>query len=1135
MGELMRSIDWAKTPVGPVESWPQSLKTALGILLKQRTAVFLFWGPEHVQFYNDAYWPILGSKKHPAAMGQRGAECWPEIWDILRPMLETVHRCESTAVEDGLLVVDRDGYLEEGYYTYTLSPIVEETGTVGGVFCVVYDTTARVIGERRLRTLRDLASRSMLKEAEHACSAAAAILSQNPHDVPFASIYLYTDDRRFARLAGVAGSVPGSAISPLEIAFEGEEPSILGRAANLNRMQEITDLARKLGPLPVGPWPVGAESGIMLPLAIPGQALPAGFMVAGINPRKRLDASYRTFFELVAAQIATAIAEARSYEEGRRRAEALAELGEIDKLRQEARADELRTLRKLIEHAPALVALLSGPDHVFRLVNRECAKALGRSESELIGMPIRDAIPEIVGQKFMGHLDGVYRTGESYTGSEVPVTPDPRGRGAGKDRYFNYVFQPWTDGGGTRGVLIHSVEVTEQVLARRHLEEIAAERMRAESTARLLAAIVDSSDDAIISKDLHGVITSWNLGAERLFGYTADEVTGKPITILIPWERLFEETEILSRLQRGERVDHFETVRRRKDGSLLDISLTISPVRNAEGVVIGASKIARDITGRRRAEEAIEVLNRQLTADLSAMARLQQLSTRLVRARDFGLLLGEAIDAVMEITGADMGNIQLLENGALKIVAYRGFEQPFLEFFDRVREPRSACGAASRMGQRIIVEDVTSSPLFADSLALEVIVAAGVRAVQSTPLVSRSGQVLGVFSTHYRAPHRPDERELRMVDVLARQAADLIERSRAEEALRQSEARFRQLAEVGPQFIWVFSPDGELEYVNQRWTEYSGLDLAETATTGGIISVAHPEDQEELSRQWRDSLSSGNALDVEGRLRRADGAFRWFVIRSIALRDEADRVVKWFAGSTDIHEQKQVEAELRRVNQDLEQFAYSATHDLQEPLRSVKIYSELLRDRHGEKLDGQALEFLEYLCGGASRMEMLIRDLLAYTQVARLEPPSGVTDANYALEEVLANLKQAIADSGARITADRLPTLHVHGTHLKQLFQNLIGNAIKYRSQERKPEVHVACRREDSRWVFIVSDNGIGIDPEYKERIFGLFKRLHTGDEYAGTGIGLAICHRIVERYHGRIWVESEAGKGSNFFFSLPV
>ncbi len=329
MGELMRSIGWSQTPVGPVESWPQSLKTSLSILLKQRTAVFIFWGPEHVQFYNDAYRPILGTKKHPASMGQRGCDCWPEIWDIILPMLQAVHRGESTAVEDGLLVIDRSGYLEEGYYTYTYSPIAIESGAVGGVFCLVYDTTDRVIGERRLRTLRDLGSREIAKDAEGACRSAAATLAGNPHDLPFTALYLYDDDRKTARLAGVAGIEAGSPASPAVISFNGRNLGLIAAAAKTSRAVSIANLAEELGPLPGGPWPVGAEAGIVLPLTLPGQSLPAGFMLAGLSPRKRLDASYRTFLELAAGQIATAIAEARAYEEERKRAESLAELDRV--------------------------------------------------------------------------------------------------------------------------------------------------------------------------------------------------------------------------------------------------------------------------------------------------------------------------------------------------------------------------------------------------------------------------------------------------------------------------------------------------------------------------------------------------------------------------------------------------------------------------------------------------------------------------------------------------------------------------------------------------------------------------------------------------------------------------------------
>jgi light-regulated signal transduction histidine kinase (bacteriophytochrome) len=191
--------------------------------------------------------------------------------------------------------------------------------------------------------------------------------------------------------------------------------------------------------------------------------------------------------------------------------------------------------------------------------------------------------------------------------------------------------------------------------------------------------------------------------------------------------------------------------------------------------------------------------------------------------------------------------------------------------------------------------------------------------------------------------------------------------------------------------------------------------------------------------------------------------------------------------------------------------------------------------RYGDKLDERGLEFLNYLRNGASRMDMLIRDLLAYTQSSRSGPPAEPSDASAALQAAISNLAGAIDESGATIHFDRLPKVLVHATQLQQLFQNLVGNAIKYHKQGISPQVRISAQRQNNHWLFSVDDNGIGIEPEYKERIFGLFKRLHTSDQYSGTGIGLALCQRIVERHHGRIWVQSEPGKGSTFYFTLPV
>ena len=226
--------------------------------------------------------------------------------------------------------------------------------------------------------------------------------------------------------------------------------------------------------------------------------------------------------------------------------------------------------------------------------------------------------------------------------------------------------------------------------------------------------------------------------------------------------------------------------------------------------------------------------------------------------------------------------------------------------------------------------------------------------------------------------------------------------------------------------------------------------------------------------------------------------------------------------------------ELRRANEDLNQFAYSASHDLQEPLRTVAIYSQLLEQRHKGKLDALSEKYLGFLLQGARRMEALLRDILAYTRAANTaEQAPGLVDASTVLQKVLVNLQNSLAENGVAVEYGGLPAVRVLDVHLLQLFQNLIGNALKYRGAQA-PRVRVSAVPDGAQWRFSIEDNGIGFEPKYREQVFGLFKRLHTAEEYPGTGVGLAICQKIVERYGGRIWVESQPGSGSSFFFTLP-
>lgn len=350
--------------------------------------------------------------------------------------------------------------------------------------------------------------------------------------------------------------------------------------------------------------------------------------------------------------------------------------------------------------------------------------------------------------------------------------------------------------------------------------------------------------------------------------------------------------------------------------------------------------------------------------------------------------------------------------------------------------------------------------------------------------------------------------------------------------LDEERARFHFLAESMPQKIFTARPSGDVDYMNRQWTEFTGVTF-EQMKDWGWTAFVHPDDVDDNIRAWKHSVATGDPFMFEHRFRAADGRYHWHLSRARAMRHSDGSISMWIGSNTDIHQQKEKEEELRRANDDLRQFAYSASHDLQEPIRNVAVYSEVVVRRYADKLDDEGRQYLGFLRDGGRRLTTLVNDLLAYTRASLAELAETRVDASAVLQKSLASLAEAIRESGAEVTSDALPEVSMGDAHLQQVFQNLIANAIKYRSQA-PPRIHVSAENRGTAWCFSVRDNGIGIDPQYRDKIFGVFKRLHHDQRYSGTGIGLAICQRVVERYGGRIWVDSEPGKGSTFSFTIP-
>lgn len=374
MGVLMRSLDWSKTLVGPVSSWPQSLRTAVSIILSSRFPMLIHWGPEYVQFYNDGFRPILGASKHPGALGQPAYPWWTEIWDIIVPMFDRVMSGEGTWYVNQVVFPNRYGYTEEAYFTFSHSPIRDESGQVVGIFQAITETTERVLDERRLRTLHDLATNTATAQVtEEACRIAVETLSQNDADVPFALLYLLDERRTQAHLAGTAGLVSDTPASPLVIDLSAEEPPLgkgtkgqwpLARVARTGQAEQVDNLVAQFGSLPGGPWPESPSVALVLPVAQPGVTLPTGLLVVGVSPRRALNDTYRRFFTLVAGQVATAIANTRALEQERKRAEALAELDRAKSQFLANMSHELRTpLNGILGYAQILKKGKTLSDH----------------------------------------------------------------------------------------------------------------------------------------------------------------------------------------------------------------------------------------------------------------------------------------------------------------------------------------------------------------------------------------------------------------------------------------------------------------------------------------------------------------------------------------------------------------------------------------------------------------------------------------------------------------------------------------------------------------------------------------------------------------------------------------------------
>ncbi|MEZ2304000.1 MAG: PAS domain S-box protein [Microcoleus sp.] len=615
---------------------------------------------------------------------------------------------------------------------------------------------------------------------------------------------------------------------------------------------------------------------------------------------------------------------------------------------------------------------------------------------------------------------------------------------------------------------------------------------------QLQKAILNSANYTIISTDADGVIKTFNRAAQQLLGYSVEEVVGKltpaiihdPVEVEQRAEVLYQELGV--KIEPGIEVfvtlpirgipDENEWTYIRKDGSRFPVLLSVTALSDSEGNINGFLGIGQDITTRKQAEKEVRELNTAMQNAVEGIGRLdiegRYLSVNRAYAHKFGYepeeMIGMGWKQIVHPDDVEMlmlAEREMLISGKVEVEA-RGVRKDGLFFYNQIT-------------------------------------------------MVKADDEQGIFNGYHCF------------------MKDITERKLTERALQESEFRYRQIVELAEEGIWVIDSNARTTYVNHAMARMLGY--TESEMLGRRIFDFMDEQEQQLTSQYVERRKQGISEKHESKLKSKNGKDVWTYISTSPVMDEFGCMLSSCALVYNVTDRKQVEQQmlqltenLKRSNEELEQFAYVASHDLQEPLRAVTSYTQLLAQRYQGNLDAKADKYINHIVDGASRMQQLINDLLAYSRLGTRAQEFEIADCNAAVEQSLCNLQIAIAEKQAIITKDVMPTVMADEFQLVQLFQNLIGNAIKF-CREEVPIIHITAIIQDDEWLFSVRDNGIGIDPEYADRIFIIFGRLHSRREYLGTGIGLAMCKRIVERHRGRIWVESWPEEGATFYFTIPI
>ncbi|KUJ60854.1 PAS domain-containing sensor histidine kinase [Flavobacteriaceae bacterium CRH] len=1052
MGALTRAKDWSKTPVGSPDTWPQSLRTTLGILLNSKFPMFLFWGPELICFYNDAYRPSLGNDgKHPSILGQKGEEGWPEIWHFIKPLIDQVlTEGEATWHEDQFLPIFRNGKIEDVYWTFSYSPVNNESGKPAGVLVICNETTEKVKINKKLEDSNTRYINNILQTPSAMC------VFRGPEFVVEitnnAMLEVWGRKNEEVINKPIFEGLPEAKGQGLEIVLE-----------NVYKTGEKFEAHEHLVKLPRN----GSIEDKFINFVYEALKEPDGTISGVVAVANDVTAQVMTRYAV---------------------------------------EDSEKRFRNTVKQVPLGILILRGSEFVVEMANPIYLQIINKEESEILNKPIFDSVPRAKEIMFP-LLSQVFETGNAHNIDEYSVTVNRYGKE--EICYFNLVFHPLKEEDNTiSGVIIVAYEVTEAVKARFLLAE-------SENAFRKLVMESPIAMTILRGKD-HVIEMANKTMMDLIWQKIPEETLGKPIVELFPelieqkYPELLNEVFLYGKIIRENESLAYVDVKGKIEKFYLDFEYT--PLFEKEGEISGIMVTVNDITARVEARKKVE--------DAEERVRLAG-----------------------EIAGIASWDLNLINKDIVyseNILTIFGFEKTHKATHQEIRS-------------RIHPDDE------------HILVAAFNEALQTSiykyeARVLKPDNTISWIKAHGKIFFDESGDPVKMIGTII----NITDEKNNQQILIKSEAKFRLLANSMPQHVWTSDALGTLNYYNQSVATYSGI-TQEEFEKSGWLQIVHPDDREENTNTWIQAIKTGNEFLFEHRFRRHDGEYRWQISRAVPQRDEEGNIQMWVGTSTDIQDQKNFTdklekevyertAELEQKNKDLinmnielQSFAYISSHDLQEPLRKIQTFASRLSDLDEQNISAKAKTYLSRIEVSAKRMQTLIQDLLAYSRTNSADRVFVKANLDEIAEEVKSDFSERIEETNAVIHFHPLGEITVIPFQFRQLLHNLIGNALKFLRNDVTPNVEIKAERikgdqikhqvdfpDKIYYHLTISDNGIGFDAEYNERIFEVFQRLNTESEFSGTGIGLAIVKKIVENHKGIITANGQKGKGATFDIYLP-